>query len=275
MILDIMPTQGEISTRHSPRRWFDSESPLDEWLFMYFHTPFCLGILDDEGNLISEGTGGVGDCLLHPPGRRITHGPAESISNGFINDWIYFVGSDAEKIVNELSLPVDTAFHVFAPSFIDTWIRSALAKERDRSNKIERLSASLDVARLLVDTARNICHPDEKTNDPVFINISRLRTEMFAKCGEEWNNERLSALSGYSMSHFLRLYRKYFDNSPMAELSQVRIEIANNMLLNSDHPIGYIANVCGFSSMQYFSRIYRETVGCSPSQTRSRIEKAD
>lgn len=268
MILDIMPNKGEISTRHSPRRWFDSEHPLGEWLFMYFHTPFCFGILDDEGNLISGGTGEVGDCLLHPPGSRITHGPAESIKNGFINDWIYFSGKDAEELVNELSLPVNAAFHVSDPSLIESGIRAALSV--DKSDRLGQLGAALGVAGLLVDIARNICHPDEGPDDPIYLNMSRLRTEMFAKYGEEWSNERLSELSGYSKSHFLLLYRKYFGDSPMAELGRIRVEVANNMLMNSNYPIGYIANVCGFSSIQYFSRIYRAAVGCSPSQARRR-----
>ena len=270
MVLHLSPLNGGISTRHSPRTWFDSEHPLDAWLLMYFHTPFCFGVLDGRSEMLCGGTGGVGDCLLHPPGRRVTHGPAESVRSGFVNDWIYFSGGDAAGLVQELSLPVNTAFHLSDASLIGTGIRAALSEPTETG--LGRLSAALDLAGILAAAARQLSRPEPAPADPVFLTLSRLRTVMFARSSESWTVERLAALSGYSKSHFLALYRKYFGDSPMAELSRIRIERANNLLMDSRDSIGAIAAACGFSSIQYFSRVYRAVVRHSPSRTRRQQE---
>ncbi len=68
----------------------------------------------------------------------------------------------------------------------------------------------------------------------------------------------------YSKEHFCRLFKTCFSVSFTEYLTQYRIEKAKLML--SDHSSSEVAELCGFSSQSNFSRVFRESVGISPSE---------
>lgn len=49
-------------------------------------------------------------------------------------------------------------------------------------------------------------------------------------------------------------------------VSKIRIEQAVKLLKTTDLSINDIADAVGFSSSRYFDRVFKETMGCSPSQ---------
>lgn len=68
----------------------------------------------------------------------------------------------------------------------------------------------------------------------------------------------------YSKEHFCRLFKTCFSVSFTDYLTQYRIEKAKLMLF--DHSSSEVAELCGFSSQSNFSRVFRESVGISPSE---------
>ena len=68
-------------------------------------------------------------------------------------------------------------------------------------------------------------------------------------------HNKLKALSGLSSSHFIR---------------HVKIEKAKNLLISSDRNIAEIAFETGFNDPNYFSRVFVELVGDTPSTFRRR-----
>ena len=59
--------------------------------------------------------------------------------------------------------------------------------------------------------------------------------------------------------------------NPTAYIIQMRIGIAKKML-DSDYfaPIGDIAAKCGFDDVSYFSRVFKQICGMTPSQYRKK-----
>lgn len=53
-------------------------------------------------------------------------------------------------------------------------------------------------------------------------------------------------------------------------LNGLRVQRAERIMRETDQTITKIAHACGFSSSQYFSRLFKEYVGQSPSRWRVR-----
>ena len=67
-----------------------------------------------------------------------------------------------------------------------------------------------------------------------------------------------------SKYHFCRQFKKVTDITVMKYILKTRIVMAKNMLLNENHSITEISNCCGFSSVSYFSRVFKEETSVSP-----------
>lgn len=77
----------------------------------------------------------------------------------------------------------------------------------------------------------------------------------------------LSALSvrfGLSKSYIARLFREQLCCKPSEYVNNLRISIANTMLYQTNMTVSEIAEKVGYSNVYYFSRIFKQIVGCSP-----------
>lgn len=145
---------------------------------------------------------------------------------------------------------------------------SEIINERDLRLIGNELRISMIIADILTSIKRSL---DEKANilDESYLIISKIRAEMIENFSDDWTLEKISRLSGYSASRFSALYKKYFKVAPISELIKTRVTRAESLLLYSGYSISEIAYLCGFSSQQYFSRIYKAIKGVSPYKTYS------
>ena len=85
--------------------------------------------------------------------------------------------------------------------------------------------------------------------------------------------EELAAMSHYSVDHFRKLFHDRFGVSPKAYINQKRLEMADELLLKSDIPIGAIPEKIGFSDSSQFSVFYKKLKGVSPKSVRKNRKK--
>lgn len=67
-----------------------------------------------------------------------------------------------------------------------------------------------------------------------------------------------------SKFHFCRLFKNTTGRTVMEYVLETRIVMAKNMLLNEKLSVTEISNRCGFSSISYFSRVFKEKTGVTP-----------
>lgn len=67
-----------------------------------------------------------------------------------------------------------------------------------------------------------------------------------------------------SKYHFCRQFKKATGTTVMKYILKTRIVMAKNMLLNENLTITKISYLCGFSSVSYFSRAFKEETNVSP-----------
>jgi len=76
----------------------------------------------------------------------------------------------------------------------------------------------------------------------------------------------LAILTGLNPIYFGNLFKKYMGVSVKRYINQVRINQSENMLLTGEFLVREVALKCGFEDMFYFSKVFKEVKGFSPSK---------
>lgn len=82
------------------------------------------------------------------------------------------------------------------------------------------------------------------------------------------SSEKLAELCGCSARHFRRLFRKRFQTSIRAKQTELRLEKARELLLNTDEKVITIAVECGYRHLGLFNSLFKKRFGVTPSEWR-------
>lgn len=85
---------------------------------------------------------------------------------------------------------------------------------------------------------------------------------------ENWTISRISRIASMAPSTLLPVFKRVTGYSPIEYLLHVRMAKAADLLRKSDASISQIAEECGFTDSNYFSRQFRKHYSCSPREYR-------
>jgi LacI family transcriptional regulator len=77
------------------------------------------------------------------------------------------------------------------------------------------------------------------------------------------------AAAGISRRGIEHAFRQHLKRSILSELTRCRIDHAKELLLQTDLRISQIATQCGFGSLMYFSKIFKQSAGTGPREFRN------
>ena len=83
------------------------------------------------------------------------------------------------------------------------------------------------------------------------------------------NIDKILSKSGYSSDHLRRLFKKEIGLTPYEYLTKIRIDYAKELLSKNNNlnmTISEISLSCGFLDSRYFSRIFKEKTGLTPTK---------
>ncbi|MBR0277031.1 MAG: helix-turn-helix transcriptional regulator [Clostridia bacterium] len=181
-----------------------------------------------------------------------------------------FVSADYfDKILEILStniMPYKLSSKAFVYAIID----------EDERNKVEEIFKKIKeyehdeiygkwiviscVIELLVFLNRYLCEIVSSTTEVV----SRAIEYIIKNACREITIDEICFEMHMSKYHFCRQFRKTTGTTVMKYILKTRLIMAKNMILNENLSITEISNRCGFSSISYFSRVFKEENGISP-----------
>ncbi|MBP1995969.1 AraC family transcriptional regulator [Paenibacillus eucommiae] len=84
---------------------------------------------------------------------------------------------------------------------------------------------------------------------------------------------RLAAQAHLEVSYFIRSFHKIAGRTPLQYLHDLRLNTASSLLSSTKMPILEISDAVGFQSIHYFSRLFKQRYGVSPSLWRTKKEQ--
>lgn len=144
-----------------------------------------------------------------------------------------------------------------------------LLKPFDQEELFVRLNKLIELRRRLQEKYKGFQPKDRETTNPDERFLQKLHQIVQQYLGDaEFNVERLSQAAGMSHTQLYRKLKALTDKTPTQFMTSIRLEAAKNLLRNSDLNISEIAYEVGFSSPNYFTRVFSNEFGKSPNKFR-------
>ncbi|MBQ6884778.1 MAG: helix-turn-helix transcriptional regulator [Clostridia bacterium] len=222
-----------------------------------FATPF----LYLRDGVLCEGE--VGDILINTPDHIVYHGPQENATTGFVNDWMHIEGEDFVKLLEKYPLPLNTSFNVGEKNFLKKYVNRLLSEYNSESNGSKDMIDCL-ITQMIINIYR--AYTKTISFDEPFSDIANVRRMIIKNPAKNWTLKEMTEISGYSTSRFNELYNKLYGTSPINDVINQRIMLAKRLLESGQASVSYIAESCGFNTINYFSKYFKKATGYTPSE---------
>jgi AraC family transcriptional regulator len=87
---------------------------------------------------------------------------------------------------------------------------------------------------------------------------------------EQIRTKDLSSVCGMSFSHFHRIFTQVMNDTPNNLIIKVRLDKAKEYIVRTEFTMYDIAEKCGFDNVSYFSYLFKQKTGLSPSEFRKK-----
>lgn len=88
--------------------------------------------------------------------------------------------------------------------------------------------------------------------------------------GRNLSISSLAEMSGYSISHFRRVFKEYTGSSPKRYIANERKNVAKKLIANTSLSLNEIGESVGFSDYYQFATFYKKECGISPGRDRKK-----
>ena len=207
-----------------------------------------------------------GQVFILFPGEWHRYRPLKN--TGWDENWIGFDGEYARHVMSRFFTPAEPALRVGYDEELLRLIRSTAELMQTVPTGYQQMMAShvieaLARIRALAMRTRTARGSHEKT-------IQQARILFMEQADREIKLDKMARSLGMSYTRFRAAFRIHTGFSPRQYHLQIRMNKAKALLNESDLTIGEISERLGFSSIYYFSRLFRRKIGHSPNAWRRR-----
>lgn len=210
-----------------------------------------------------------GDVIIIPPSVLFEF-QAATVRENLSFYWLRFTGSQAELLMENCDLHYSIVYRISRPeAFCEHFHRLFAVFERflqDRDTVLLDTLAPTHFLNILADL-RYSSH----STDPLYVNHDTIHSAlqyMRKNFCEPLSIEALAAMHNLSPSYFRTIFKKHTGSSPIDYLIDLRVNYAAQLLLGSNLSVQEISEMTGFQSQAYFSRIFKQKLGLTPTEYR-------
>ena len=214
-----------------------------------------------HGEMFYLGKGGV---FIYEPGAEHYYRALTAASTF----WIHFAGTAVCEIFSDMDITAGV-YESDAGAAATDEFRILVRRNGSTNERKLVLGTLLNLLALISDGVHRSKH-SEKCGDVK--NIDSIIEYMNMNYEKKLTVSTLAEMAGYSVSRFLHLFSETIGKPPMRYLRDIRLANACELLDTSEYPVSEVADLCGFNDPLYFSRVFADKYGLSPSVYRKRAD---
>ena len=206
----------------------------------------------------------AGSSVVIAPGVRHRLVAEVARPSGMVSTWVYLRWE-----IDGVPLSLAEEAHLFPKGCVARYVDALARPQADPESATALVSQALFQAaglQLLAEVAgvmRVQASPDPRVARAVQLAHQRLDHPL--------SRSDLARVAGLSETRFHAVFRSVVGEPPMRHLQRLRLQRSLALLERSGLSLGEIANQCGFSSPEYFSRQFRALIGMPPGAYRRRL----
>ena len=139
-----------------------------------------------------------------------------------------------------------------------------LARKEPEGWELQVLRALTDIWTMLYGLAGPQAEQAEAVRDDMSLWTKAMLGYIHAHYGEPITVQDIARAASISPRETYRAFRKVLGTTPTLYLSRHRVNVAARMLREGERPVSDIAMACGFSTPNYFCKVFRDVMGKSP-----------
>ena len=213
---------------------------------------------EGSGTVLWQGTKyllGPGDVFYFPPGSRHDFTPSE---NGCSYYWLSIDGENAGILFDSLGLSPGVTQTGTCPETLFEQLANCL-KNNIRESQLKALSTAFEILTIAVSPPQVKTRAMEQVKDFIDQNFTQAELD-------------INGIAQHFGMHRVALSRKFrtrYGIAPGEYLSSLRIQKGISLLISTELAVKEIAEKCGFSSADYFTKSIRKATGFAPGAVRN------
>ena len=241
-------------------RGSNREGGRSDYHILYVEKGTCHVFLDGKWQKIPEGSA----VLFRPyePQKYYYLKVDNSVSH-----YVHFTGVGCEHILKKLGIYEVKVFNMGKSSSYEKISEQMVMEFTMRKPMYKDVCASC-LYQLLSIVGRKYVLRQSNVNMKSESRINAACRAIYENIHEPPTISKLAEESYLSVSRFLHLFKEVTGKSYNEFIVFIRLERAKEMLIHTDLQICDIAHALGYEDQSYFSRCFRKTEGCSPTEYR-------
>lgn len=122
------------------------------------------------------------------------------------------------------------------------------------------------LCQLLLTVRQDLTSGERSANAAVDTVIRHLEQHL---C-DDVSLDALGQLTGYHPMYLQRIFKQHTGTTPHGQLTAIRLQKAQELLMTTQLPVSQVAATCGYSSVSHFNALFKKAVGCPPLTYRKR-----
>lgn len=234
-----------------------------DYYLMYLFQGSLDILVDGRQTVISPG-----ELVIFHPNTHLRYSLREGTPE-LIYYWVHFTGSGAESLLKGCGLEREAIYPAGCTREVSESFEKMFSNFISHDSLFE-MDAAAQLTRLLVLIRRQL---DGKTGDRrSYEKIRNSLRYIHTHYSSPITVKMLAQLEHLSPSRYGAVFKECTGLSPQAFIVNLRLERAEELMAQTDLSLKQIARMAGYDDQLYFSRLFKEHRGLSPSEYMEKLK---